>query len=343
MPQRARYRIRTVSTKTGVPAATLRAWERRYGIPNPLRTESAYRLYRETDIEQIKLLKRMVDEGLAPSEAARLLKLKEERQAEDSESPSSPEESTQRDASTERSARVDELSAPRELLAHSEVTAPLEAAREQIFSAIRLFDPLGLEQAVRRSLLLGSARLVFDEIFAPVLRQVGEEWHQGRLSIAQEHLASEQIGNATRELLRLVQPDQRSRSIVLACIRGEFHVLPLYGSALHFVQYGYRVILLGSNAPPEALAHSINSLSPSAIGLSVTHQIEKETAKRLFSEYKSACGNCPIIVGGAGAFSLQETLEPLGIIVATGSPAQMQRTLSQRISRYEKEREAQER
>ena len=342
MPQRARYRIRTVSTKTGVPAATLRAWERRYGIPNPLRTESAYRLYRETDIEQIKLLKQMVDEGLAPSEAARLLKLKEERRGAERDASPSPEERAEGGSSVERAVVDGDAYASGEQPITPQDTAPLRVAREQIFSAIRLFDPLALEHAVRRSLLLGSARLVFDEVFAPVLRQVGEEWHQGRLSIAQEHLASEQIGNATRELLRLVQPDQRSRSIVLACVRGEFHVLPLYGSALHFVQYGYRVILLGSNAPPEALAHSINSLSPSAIGLSVTHQIEKEAARELFAEYKSACGSCPIIVGGAGAFALQETLEPLGLIVATGSPAQMQRTLSERISRYEKEREAQE-
>ena len=124
MPQRARYRIRTVSTKTGVPAATLRAWERRYGIPNPLRTESAYRLYRETDIEQIKLLKRMVDEGLAPSEAARLLKLKEERQAEGSESPLSTGESTGGGASAEDSAGAGEAPAPGEKLAPASHRSP---------------------------------------------------------------------------------------------------------------------------------------------------------------------------------------------------------------------------
>ena len=46
----SRYRIRAVAELTGVSTATLRAWERRYGVPTPSRTASAYRLYGDEDV-----------------------------------------------------------------------------------------------------------------------------------------------------------------------------------------------------------------------------------------------------------------------------------------------------
>ena len=74
-----RYRIQVVSQMTGVPSATLRAWERRYGFPQPNRSDSSYRLYSDTDVSSIKRLKQMCEEGISPSEAVRLLK--QEKQA----------------------------------------------------------------------------------------------------------------------------------------------------------------------------------------------------------------------------------------------------------------------
>ena len=65
----ARYRIQAVSEMTGIPSATLRAWERRYGVPNPSRTNSSYRLYSHDDVAKIKLIKELCDQGLAPSDA----------------------------------------------------------------------------------------------------------------------------------------------------------------------------------------------------------------------------------------------------------------------------------
>ena len=66
----AQYRIQTVARLTGVPSPTLRAWERRYGIPSPQRTESSYRLYTDADVELIRRLKELCDQGMAPSQAA---------------------------------------------------------------------------------------------------------------------------------------------------------------------------------------------------------------------------------------------------------------------------------
>ena len=67
-----RYRINAVSEMTGLSAPNLRAWERRYGIPNPQRGENAYRLYSNRDITLLRKMKALCDEGHAPSDAAKI-------------------------------------------------------------------------------------------------------------------------------------------------------------------------------------------------------------------------------------------------------------------------------
>ena len=310
------YRIQAVSKVTGVPAATLRAWERRYNFPSPARTDSAYRLYSEENIELIKQLKMLCNQGMAPSEAVKILK---EKLAEDSPSPEYPEGEGLQSIMT----------AP----AVSELEDYFLRAQEQLIEAIHRFDPVLLEKYTRASLLQGSAKQVFDHIFAPVLTRVGNEWHDGILSIAQEHLATESIGNAIRDLLRYVQLDKGTRHIVLACVSGESHSLPLYGSAFHFIQWGYRVTILGVNTPPEALRQAVSKLTPNAIGLSITCPKSIEATRDQLKDYVKACQGLPLIVGGSGASLLKDDLECHDAIVALGSPESVKTLFEARVTK----------
>ena len=80
---RPKHRIQAVADRTGVPAPTLRAWERRYGFPRPSRTESAYRLYSDRDVELVIAMRQLTEEGMSASEAARVTRgLLESRQQE---------------------------------------------------------------------------------------------------------------------------------------------------------------------------------------------------------------------------------------------------------------------
>src|SRR3954452_18350215 len=67
------YRINVAAELCGIPAATLRAWERRYGVPVPRRTASAYRLYTREDVELLRRMRDLVEEGVSPAEAARVV------------------------------------------------------------------------------------------------------------------------------------------------------------------------------------------------------------------------------------------------------------------------------
>ena len=288
-----RYRIQAVTQKTGIPSATLRAWERRYGFPKPSRSEgSTYRLYSEQDIQDILEIKALCEKGMSPSDAVNLLVTRREREA---------------------STVTEAVAEPAQLRA--EVDQVAARALEQILDATRRFDHHRLERVVREATLMGSGRRVFEEIFGPALREIGDEWHQGSLSIAQEHLATELIESATRDMLRVVQPDD-GPTVLLACVQDELHVLPLYGSAFLFTQWGYRVTLLGANTPPSALAESVKAIRPHAVGLLITQQ--NPSLKDLLPQYAEACTSCPWLVGGMGVPKYQAQIESLGGRVVTG-------------------------
>lgn len=325
------YRIQAVSKLTGVPPATLRAWERRYGFPSPERTESSYRLYSNTQVRLIKQLKALCQQGLAPSEAVKLLK-------NDEVSDSNHKTSLQANISYHKQAQDNSLSSvPSSAISNKSVPSidyeQFTDLRNNLMGAIHRFDPVLLEHYTRSALLQGSAKLIFDHIFAPVLIQIGQEWHDGALSIAQEHLATEVIGNAIRDLLRFVQPDQSAKQIILACVSGELHLLPLYGSAFHFIQWGYRVTVLGVNTPPEALKQSVLRLKPDAIGLSITCPKSFEDTRAILPKYIEACKGLPLIVGGSGINQVSDLLENQDLIVAYGSPQDVKALFEARVAR----------
>jgi DNA-binding transcriptional MerR regulator len=277
-----RYRIQSVAEMTGVSAATLRAWERRYGLPAPRRSSSAYRLYSDRDVERIRRVRELCEAGMAPSEAARSVL-----------------------ATDDESAVAARVEADND-----------ELAVQRILEAVDHFDPDRIEAAVKSSLFLGPAVTLFERVFSPALVQLGERWAQGTVSVAQEHLAAEILGNTMRFLLRLVQPERARRQVVLACFADEEHTGPLYGVGLRLATWGVKSIVLGARTPPEAVRHMIDELRPDLIGLSATVVPPTERLHALLDGYAAACGSTPWMVGGIAAEAMREPLEARGGHVA---------------------------
>lgn len=277
--RRGKYRIQTVAEMTGVPAATLRAWERRYGIPSPERSSSAYRLFSDHDVASIRKLKELCDAGMAPAEAARVVL----RVVEASNTPVDGD--------------------------------PFRRGCEAILRAIADFDPEGLETAVRGAMFLGSASTVYHRVLAPTMRAVGDRWHQGTFSIAQEHMASEVLLGAARDMLRLVTPPTSAPEALVACVADDDHTLPLYGVAFGLVQSGLRPVVLGARTPPSAIRHAVESIQPALVGLSVTISLPAHRARELVDDYAEAARGVLWIVGGSGSESLRSQVEASGGMV----------------------------
>jgi DNA-binding transcriptional MerR regulator len=284
MPRRGKYRIQTVAEMTGVPAATLRAWERRYGIPTPERSSSSYRLFGDHDVAAIRKLKELCDDGMSPAEAARLV-------VRVGEASNTPVESD-----------------------------PYLRAGAAILTAIENFDPQGVERAVRAAMFLGSASTVYQRVIGPTMRSVGERWHEGSLSIAQEHLASEALGSAARDMLRLLEHASTAPSAIVACFADEEHALPLYGVSFALVQWGYLPVVLGAKTPASAIRHAVESIQPAVVALSVTIAPAAGRARELVGGYADAVAAVPWLVGGLGVEAIREQIEAAGGIAVGTRP-----------------------
>lgn len=305
---RGPYRIHTVSEMTDVPEPTLRAWERRYGIPLPQRTASGYRLYGEREVEEVRLMRRMCEEGMAPAEAARLIQNKR---------------------------------TPANDVENKEETAYGAAARSLV-EAVQRFDDAAIVQEMRKIFYLGHPVAVLDEVLTPALRQIGDLWHRGEIDVAQEHLASQHIGTAMRDLLRLTPADE-AQPVVLACFADEIHELGLLGLAIRLAHWKLYPVLLGARTPPDALQSAVESVSPVLVGLSVTIRPDKARARELASGYARACGDVPWIVGGAASAGIEDVIVAQGGLVASEDPNAQRMLIREALERHRKRPKARKR
>lgn len=303
-----RYRIQAVAQRTGVAAATLRAWERRYGIPQPVRTDTAYRTYSESDVALVEEMRRLCSTGLSPAEAASLLR--------------------ERVRTQEQESRLTEGEAQSaEFLPRGDVTDIHEAIVRRLVAAVRSMSMSAIEAELVQARSLGSGLRIFEKVLRPALETVGQLWHDGEISIGHEHLATELITATARDLLRLAQPADTARLAVLACFADEAHVAPLYGIGLRLAGWGCRVAILGAMTPPAALAPAVKRLEPALVGLSTTTTPPKARARELLEGYSIACGGVPWLVGGQGVASLHGIVSEVGGYVAPAGEQELQQLL----------------
>lgn len=224
--------ISSVESETGIGKDTLRVWERRYGFPQPYRDGNGERLYPPEQVEHLRLIKRLIDQGHRPG---RLFSLSAEERLQMAEA--SPLASTQR-------------SAP-----------PLIA---QTLARIKSHDSqelaLGLKQVLARQ---GLKKFVLESLL-PLNRAVGDAWMRGELEVFEEHLYSEQIKSLLRHALsnRTLHASGPPR-ILLTTVPEELHGLGLLMAESLLGLDGATCISLGTQTPlfdirRAAEAHQVN-------------------------------------------------------------------------------------
>lgn len=277
------YRIHVAAELSGVAAATLRAWERRYGVPVPRRSTSAYRLYTAADVEQVRRMRELVEGGVSPAEAARSLRDQPLLLA-----PEAPGEGP---------------------------NDGVDAARERLVAAALRYDAAGIDTEVSRLAMLLDAQSFCERLVTPLLIEIGERWAAGTLGVAQEHLLSERLEYAMRATLRMLERPE-GPLVLMACIQDEHHVLGMLGAALRLASNGARVVVLGAVTPPEALADAVRAMNPRLVGLSTC--VVPPQGRRLMRAYAAACQGCNWVVGGPAAEKLRAAVEEAGGLVAAG-------------------------
>ena len=228
MSEASELRIGELARRTGVATDLLRAWERRYGLLAPTRTDSGYRLYSSADVRRVGRMRELLAAGVSAAEAAR-----------------------------------EALSEP--------VTADVaaEGVAVELREAIQRLDDAASHTAFDRLLADFSLDAVLVGAVLPLLRELGEGWERGEVSVAQEHFASHLIRGRLLGLARGWDRGSGPRA-VLACPPEERHDLGLLIFGLALREHGWRITFLGGDTPVETLADTVERLVPEAVVLSAT-------------------------------------------------------------------------
>jgi MerR family transcriptional regulator, light-induced transcriptional regulator len=249
--ERPTYNLSAVVQRTGLKADTLRAWERRYGLPNPERSAGGHRVYSEIDIRCLLWLIDRQEEGMSISQAVKLWKTLEE---------------------------AGQLPLPRDLFLppQPQVETPgyeqprggiIENLRQQWITACSQFNEREAEQTLAQAFALYSAETVCIEVLQKGLGQIGVEWFQGNLTAQQEHFASALAMRRLETLLAAApEPTQRGRMAV-ACPPEENHTFSPLLLTLLLRRRGWEVLYLGANVPEEELAETARLTKPDLVVL----------------------------------------------------------------------------
>ena len=272
------FNLKVVVQETGLKPDTLRAWERRYYLPQPHRTAGGHRLYSQRDIDTLKWLVARQKEGMSISRAVELWnRLNDEGQ--------DPLRALQYAAGR-----------PVEAIISSPSGEVLESLCQEWVSACVSFDEIKAEQVLNQAFALYRVETVCIELLLKGLAEIGERWYEGEISVQQEHFASELAMRRIESLLTASPTPTRAERILLACPPGEVHTFAPLLLNLFLRRRGWDVLYLGANVPLARLKATIDSVGPDLVIL--TAQLVTTAANLLEMGRLLASLGIPLAYGG---------------------------------------------
>jgi MerR family transcriptional regulator, light-induced transcriptional regulator len=297
------FNTKAVVQQTGVPAPTLRAWERRYTILSPHRTNNAYRLYSERDIARIRWLKARVDAGMTISQAIALLHHMESEHRQFREARAGlmssgntslfqialPLSGTEESLPTGESEdhEVEETMGVKKSVPHSSSsgvsqireeegqdayasTHSMRVARQRLLEAFKMFDEEEASTVMASMLAIYPVEEICAGLIKPSLWHIGELWEEGLITVSVEHFASAFFRGLLTNLLHVSAGPHSGPLVIACCAPGEAHELAPLMLALLLRRSGMRVIYLGQSIEIAGLLHTIRQVSPALICVSLS-------------------------------------------------------------------------
>ncbi|PJK36573.1 helix-turn-helix-type transcriptional regulator [Pseudomonas sp. S10E 269] len=287
--------IREVARLTGVNPVTLRAWERRYGLIQPIRTESGHRLYSRTDIDTVHRILDWIERGVAVSKVGKIL------------------------------ARGEPLG--------ETGTAPGDGVEwaqwhGQLRSAISAFDDRQLDRLYGQIFSAYPLAVVFQDILMPLWQSLLR--HQGRFGQASEWLFFDNfLRSRTAQRLQVIAATPLPR-VLLAAIAGECRELELLVAGLLLTGEKLAVKLLGVGQPFDELTLVCEKTQPQALVLFSNRAPGSELPLRL--KRLALTLDCPLLLAGDAADLAQDSLAGSSIGCLGNEGRLMQRRLQQFLS-----------
>lgn len=239
------YTIRQAAVRTGLSIPTIRAWERRYGVVDPMRTPTGYRLYDEVALQRLSAMRFLVTEGWRPSEAAVRLG-----------DPALDLAAVSAVASGDADERLNDL-------------RPGEVAVGAFVDAARRVDGPTMERLLDDSFATQRFELAMDRVVFPALRGIGQAWSVGELDVAGEHAASEAVRRRLARFFDAARVAGGRPQVLVGMPPGGRHELGAYAFAVASRRAGLEVLYLGADVPVESWPRTARETAIPAVVLGV--------------------------------------------------------------------------
>ena len=278
-----KYTIKKVSAQTGIRPVTLRAWERRYEVLSPTRSDNRYRLYSDRDIAILRWLKSRIHSGISIGAAV-----------------------------AELNQAIAQGKMP-EVLPAGPMLQPALAGKSPDRYAKELFRALLRHDEADASDILGEAQAVFDlgtflsNVLTPCLVEIGAAWSRGEIRITTEHFASSLIQGKLQSLLQSYPLNRNARYVIIGCAPTETHELGALMMAVLIRSEGFKVEFLGPDVAVDDLVDFASYEKPAMIIMTATTRqaaLELKYLKEKLSRLKSE----PLFGYGGFAFNYDAQL-----------------------------------
>lgn len=264
--------VAAVARRLGVAPATLRTWDRRYGLGPSTHEAGEHRRYCPEDLSKLMLMRRLISAGVAPSDAAEQAK------------------------KAKGAIKLEKI--VREFEVREDVVAGIN-------KALQAFDITFVEEILRNELALHGVIEAWHEIIVPTLISIGEAWESSGQGIEIEHAFTESLKKVLRE--RSISSSSKlpinSNPVLIAAVADEQHSLPLHALDALLCEMGIKTHFLGARTPFEAVATTITRLAPPAVFL---WALLPENADPTFYRELPAIRPAPRIVLGGPGWSAEE-------------------------------------
>jgi methanogenic corrinoid protein MtbC1 len=284
--------IGALSTATGIPIDTIRTWERRYGVPIPVRKPSGHRVYPLATVPHLRRAAQAIARG---HRAAEVLPASERALDALLESLPAPE-------------------LPAAATAVSAVQFDGDAGRfEELLGAARGFDGERLKRTFHSEWARQGPIGFLERCAAPFLAAVGRAWAEGELEVRHEHFASSILGDFLRTVRQPLDDRAAGPLAALATLPHELHGLGLQMAAVVFALAGWRLLVLGVDTPIPQIAALARDARLAAVALSCVQEQGPTSTAGVRSLRRGLPRGVPLVVGGRGA-PTQSRLKGVDII-----------------------------
>ena len=257
--------VAAVARRIGVAPATLRTWDRRYGLGPSSHEAGEHRRYCPSDLAQLRLMRRLIISGVAPADAALRAKA--------------------------HSGSVSVENVIQDFEVREDVVDSLHRAAKSL-------DKNFVETLLRKDISENGVIASWTEVIVPLLFLVGDEWAATGTGIEVEHMLSEIIKRLLREGVAEIKDPVNAQPVLLASVGEELHCLALHALAAALAEKGIESFFLGARTPLEAISGMVKRAAPPAVFLWA--QLEQNSDPKFFKDLPVVRPAPRVIVGGPG-------------------------------------------